>query len=57
MEKAKAERDRRVCRYKRQRYENGQYQVKELMKQRCTFVERLRQLMGPASRSSSLCTC
>ena len=39
VEKAKAERDRRVCRYKRQRYEDGQYQVKELMKQRCAFVD------------------
>ena len=39
VESAKKVHDRRVCQYKRNRYENGCYQVKEFMKKRFSIVD------------------
>ena len=37
--RAKSEWDRRVCRYWRQRYENGRYNVAQFMKNRFAIVD------------------
>ena len=39
MVRAKSEWDRRVCRYKRQRYENGRYNVAQFMKNRFAIAD------------------